>query len=47
MIADVRPFTAGVRPPRLAKKLLVKETLEGPELEAAFSEPLSDADKMS
>jgi cell division protease FtsH len=28
----------------LAKKLLVKETLEGPELEAAFSEPLSGAD---
>jgi cell division protease FtsH len=31
----------------LAKKLLVKETLEGPELEAAFTEPLSEADKMS
>ena len=26
----------------IAEKLLVKETLEGPELEAAFSEPLSD-----
>jgi cell division protease FtsH len=33
--------------PRLAhltKKLLAKETLEGPELEATFSEPLSEAD---
>jgi cell division protease FtsH len=28
----------------LAEKLLVKETLEGPELEAAFTEPLSEVD---
>jgi cell division protease FtsH len=28
----------------LAKKLLAKETLEGPELEAAFTEPLSETD---
>jgi len=31
----------------LVKKLLVKETLEGPELEAAFSEPLSETDEIS
>jgi ATP-dependent Zn protease len=28
----------------LERKLLTKETLEGPELEATFSEPLSEAD---
>ena len=28
----------------LARKLLAKETLEGPELEAAFTEPLSETD---
>jgi cell division protease FtsH len=28
----------------LTRKLLAKETLEGPELEATFTEPLSEAD---
>jgi cell division protease FtsH len=42
LLAENRP-----RLVHLAKKLLVKETLEGPELEAAFSEPLSETDKMS
>ena len=31
-------------PIHLTRKLLTKETLEGPELEATFSEPLSDGD---
>jgi len=28
----------------LAENLIVRETLEGPELEAAFTEPLSEVD---